>query len=165
MEQQEQDLWKIVDVGGYAALATLFSFTLEGIKMKVESDDTDLQELRDRIKNSFEKLSNRFEEMNLNLLDKQRFPVDTLRELKSDVFPEMGTKFKELDLLLKHFIAGASHLKLRITSKIKNCRELVKLMGELGLKFSRSNGYWEYRETKPERVYLEITPDQSKEGS
>lgn len=154
MEQKEQNLWKLVDVGGFAAYGTLFAFTLEAIKGKVENDEIDIQEQQDRIKNSYENISNRFQKINLNLLDKS-FPVDTLRKLKEKLFPEMGNKYKELETLLKHFIAGSSHLKIRILNKIKECKEIVKQMNDLGIKFSRNDRYWEYRKTNPKRIYLD----------
>ncbi len=121
MEQQEQDLWKIVDVGGYTSYGTLFAFTLDAIKKKVESNEMDMQNQRDIFKSSHEKISKRFQEMNLNLLDKT-FPLDALRELKENVFPEMGLKYKELDSLLKHYISGSYQLKERILKKIKECK-------------------------------------------
>ena len=162
MEQEERDLWKIVDVGGYAALGTLFAFTLEAIKIKVESDEKDMQEQQYRIKNSYENISKRFQEINLSLLDK-RFPVNTLRKLKEKLFPEIGLKYKEMNTLLKHYISGSSHLKIRILNKIKECQELVKQMGELGQNFSKNDRYWEYRNTNPERIYLEDNLNKSDE--
>lgn len=157
MEQEERDLWKIVDVGGYAAYGTLFAFTVDAIKSKVESGEKDLQNQRDLIRTSYAKISKRFQDINLGLLDK-RFPVDALRELKEDVFPEMGLKYKELDSLLKHFLSGSYQLKERILKKIKECREIIKKMGDLGIKFSKNDRYWEYRKTNPERLYLEQPP-------
>ena len=162
MEQEERDLWKIVDVGGYAALGTLFAFTLEAIKRKVESDDSDMQEQRDTINNSYKNISDRFQKINLSLLDKQ-FSIDTIRELKEKLFPEMGLKYKELDTLLKHYISGSSHLKIRVLKKIDECRKLVKQMGELGMQFSKNDRYWEYRKTNPERIYLEDISNKSGE--
>lgn len=162
MEQQKQNLWKIVDVGGYAALGTFFAFTLEAIKIKVESDKVDMQEQRDAIKNSYKNISERFQKINLSLLDKQ-FPIVTLRKLKEKLFPEMGLKYKELDTLLKHYISGSSHLKIRVLKKIDECRELVKQMGELGMQFSKNDRYWEYRKTNPERIYLEDISNKSGE--
>lgn len=156
MEQQEINLWRMVDVGGYAAMGTLFAFALESIKTNIENDNNDntnIQEQMDKINNSYEKISKRFQKMNLNLLDK-RFPVDTLRKLKEQVFPEMGKKYKELETLLRHYISGAFHLKIRILNKIKECKELVKQMSDLGIEFSKNDRYWKYRNTNPERIYL-----------
>ncbi len=154
MEQKEQNLWKLVDVGGYAAYGTLFAFTLESIKTKVESDELDMQEQQDRIKTSFENIFNRFQKIDLSLLDK-KFPLATLRELKEKVFPEMGLKYKELNTLLKHFISGSSHLKIRIINKINECKKIIKQMNDLGIEFSKSERYWEYRKPNPDRIYLE----------
>ncbi len=154
MDQTEQNLWKKIDVGGYAAYGTFFSFTLEGIKNRVNKDDTNIQELRDKLNAFYNNISKRFQDINLSLFDK-RFPTDTLRELKDSVFPEMGAKFKELDSLLKYFLNGSSHLKVRIEKKIDECEALISKMGELGQQFSRNNRYWEYRNTNPERDYLE----------
>ncbi len=157
MEQQEINLWRMVDVGGYSAMGTFFAFALESIKTNIEDDNNDntnnIQEQMDKINSSYEKISKRFQKINLNLLDK-RFPVDTLRKLKGQVFPEMGKKYKELDTLLKHYISGAVYLKIRILNKIKECKELVKQMGDLGIEFSKNERYWEYRKTNPERIYL-----------
>ncbi len=154
MDQEEQNLWKIIDVGGYAAYGTLFSFSLEALKKRVEKDAVDIQELRDKINVYFNNISKRFYDINMNLFDK-RFPIDVLKELRGTVFPEMGAKFKELDSLLKFFLSGSSHLKMRIGKKIDECEVLISKMGELGQKFSKNDRYWEYRNTKPERDYLE----------
>lgn len=162
MDQKEQELWKMVDVGGFAAFGTLFSFTLDAIKTKVESDKTDTHEQQEALGKAYENISNRFWDMNLTLLDKKIFPVDTLTALREKLLPEMGNKYKELDTLLKHYIAGASHLKLRIIAKIKECRDIVKQMNELGQKFSKNDRYWEYRKTKPERIYLDSSNKSAK---
>ena len=143
-----------MDVGVYAAYGTLFAITLDSIKTKVESDETDMQEQQDRIRNSYKNISNRFQKIDLSLLDK-KFPVNALRELKANVFPEMGNKYKELDILLKHYISGASHLKIRIINKINECRKIVKQMNDLGIEFSKNERYWEYRKPNPDRIYLE----------
>jgi hypothetical protein len=155
MDQKEVDLWKIVDVGGYAAYGTFFSLTMEALKSRIEKDNKDIQELRDRIALFHKNISKRFQDMNLNLFDKKIFPVDTLRELRDGLFPEMGAKFKELDSILKYFLSGSSHLKGRVISKVKECEELITKMGELGQKFSKNDRYWEYRKTNPVRVQLE----------
>jgi hypothetical protein len=162
MDQKEQDLWKMVDVGGFAAFGTLFAFTLDAIKSKVENDKTDTHEQQETIGKAYDNISKRFQDMNLNLLDKKIFPVDALRELREKLFPEMGMKYKELDTLLKHYIAGATHLKVRIVHKIQECRGIIKQMNELGQKFSKNDRYWEYRKTKPERIYLDSTNKSAK---
>lgn len=162
MQEQEKDLWKTVDVGGFAAFGTLFAFTLEAIKGKVERGETDLDELREKLHKSYDTINMRFEEMNLTILPKE-FPVSTLRHLKQDLFPEMGKKFGELDKLIKHFLGGATHLKLRITKKIEDCDNVITQMTELGQEFSRNDRYWEYRNTNPERVYLDGSKSKSGE--
>lgn len=154
MDLQEQELWKKVDIGGYAAVGTLFSFTLEAIKNKVESEEMDMKEEQDKIKISYDNIIKRLDAINLTLFDK-RFPVNTIRTLKEKLFPEMGLKYKELNTLIKHYVSGASHLKLRIVNKIKECQAVVKQMHELGQEFSKSDRYWEYRNTNPKRIYLE----------
>ncbi|MBU1076220.1 MAG: hypothetical protein KKH98_02935 [Spirochaetes bacterium] len=156
MDQNEQDLWKKVDVGGYAALGTLFAFILDAIKNKVESDKTDVKEQLDTMNHSYKIISKRFEAIDLGRFDK-RFPVDTLRKLKEKLFPEMGNQYKGLNTMLKHYISGSSHLKVRILHKIKECKAVVKQMNELGQEFSKNDRYWEYRKTNPERIYLEGT--------
>jgi hypothetical protein len=154
MDEAEQKLWHAIDVGGFAAYGTLFSFTLESIKNRVEKDSKEIQDPRDKINTYYKNITQRFQAMNLGALDK-RFPVDVLKELRDRVFPEMGAKFKELDSLLKYFISGSVHLKGRIAGKIKECDDLVTKMGELGIKFSKNDRYWEYRKTNPTRDYLE----------
>lgn len=154
MDESERQLWRSIDVGGYAAYGTLFAFTLEGLKKRVESDAPDIQEVRDRLTHYFKNLADRFQAMNLSKLD-NRFPVAVLKEVRDQLIPEMATKFKELDALLKHFLSGASHLKMRIGKKIDECQALVTRMGELGQEFSKNPRYWEYRKTNPERDYLE----------
>ncbi len=154
MDQREIDLWRMVDVGGYASMSTLFSFTLKTIEMKIEKDNPDIQKERDRINDSYQKLSKRFQQINLHLLNKN-FPLETLHEIKENLIPEMGQKYTELDTLLKHYVSGETHLKIRILNKIKECRDIVKRMSDLGIEFSKSNLYWEYRNTKPQRIYLE----------
>ena len=158
MDQQEMDLWKILDVGGYAAYGTLFSFTLEALKKRVENDAKDVQELRYKLNSYYNNIKTRFQNMNLNLFEK-RFPMDTMKELRNIVFPEMGAKFKEHDSLIKFFLSGSTHLKGRIAKKIDECEVLISKMGQLGQKFSKNDRYWVYRDTKPERDYLEKPQD------
>lgn len=154
MDESERQLWHSIDVGGYAAYGTLFSFTLEGLKKRVETDAADIREMRDRLGHYFKNLSDRFQAMNLSKLD-NRFPVAVLKEIRDRLIPDMAAKFKELDALLKHFLSGASHLKVRIAKKIDECQALVTRMGELGQEFSKNPRYWEYRKTDPVRDYLE----------
>jgi hypothetical protein len=154
MDPKEQELWRMVDVGGYAAMLTFISFTLESLKSKIEKDSTDIKDEKEKINNSYEILFKRFQEMNLNLLDK-RFPVEILREIKEKVLVELGQKYKELETLLKFYISGSTHLKIRIINKIKECQGLVKQLNDLGLEFARNDRYWEYRNTNPQRIYLE----------
>jgi hypothetical protein len=158
MDQKEVELWKIVDVGGFAAYGTFFSLSLEAMKTRVEKENKDIKELKDRIDRFHQNITKRFKDMNLTLLDK-RFPVDVLKELRDRVFPEMGTKFKELDSLLKYYLSGSMHLKGRVIAKIKECDEFITKMGELGQKFSKNDRYWEYRKTNPERISLERPED------
>jgi len=153
MDERELKLWRIVDVGGFSAYGTLFAFTLEAIKNKVENDETDVQEEMDRIMESYDNISQRYEKIDLNLLDKN-FPVETIRKIKEEALPEMGNRFKELETLTRHYVSGASHLKFRIVKKIDICKETVKQLNELGIEFSKSDRYWEYRNTKPDRIYL-----------
>lgn len=153
MDEREFKLWRIVDIGGFSAYGTLFAFTLESIKNKVENGETDLQEEINRIMESYENIYARYQKIDLSLLTKN-FPIDTIRKLKEDVFPELGKKYKELEILLKHYIGGATHLKVRIINKVNECQEIVKRVNELGIEFSKSERYWEYRNTNPQRIYL-----------
>jgi hypothetical protein len=155
MDAKEMALWKIIDVGGYAAYATFFSFTLEAIKNRVEKDNKDLQELRDKLNSFYSNINARFQAINLSQFDKKIFPVDVIREIRDSLFPELGKKIQELESLLKFFLSGSSHLKIRISKKIEECDKLITKMGELGQEFSKNSRYWEYRNTKPERDYLE----------
>ena len=106
------------------------------------------------IKGRYEKISQRFQEMDMTLLD-DRFPVKILKELKGEVFPEMGRKYTELELLLTPCFYSLPRFKEPILEKIDDCQSPMERMRLLGIEFAKNNRYQEYRKTSPIRIYLE----------
>ena len=154
MEQGELDLWRMVDVGWYNSCLSIFNLDLDSIREKVQKGETDVQGLRDSIKDYYVKISARFEGMNLELLD-DGFPVDVLGELRGNVIPTMGKRYDELDALLTQYASGSAAVEESIISKISECLSLVARMDTLGNEFEQNKGYREYRKTNPDRIYLE----------
>ncbi len=155
MEQEELDLWRIVDVGRYGSSNTIFKMALDIIEEEVQANKKYRQRLWDITKARYGKISTRFQKMDLNLLD-DVFPVDILKELKNNVFPKMGEKYDELDSLLTQYISCSSTVKKSALQKIDECQGLVKRMEVLGNEFAQNAGYRRYRETDPNRIYLEL---------
>jgi len=154
MDQKELDLWRMVDVGWYASTTSIFLYDLEIILKRIQEDKMNIQELWNSVKSCYEKISRRFQEMDLDLLN-DNFPIDILRELKNSVFPEMGKRYGELENLLTQYVLNQSNGNNQsIQKKIEECQNLVKRMDVLGKEFKRNERYGEYRSKNPERIYL-----------
>ncbi len=153
MKQEELDLWRMVDIGWYSSSRLNFKTALEIIEANVKEGKKDIQASWNIIKNRYTKISTRFEEIDLGSLD-DRFSVSVLDELKTDVFPEMGKVYGELDTLLTQYVSGSNPVSESILSKISVSQSLVERMRVLGNEFQQNERYHKYRETNPNRIYL-----------
>ena len=154
MKHEELDLWSMVDVGHYNSSGTLFNLKLGMIEDKIQKNQKDVQQLYSELKCRYQKISARFQEMDIGSLD-NRFPVNVLTELRNEVFPQMGTNYDELDALLMNYVSDTSSAKTPILEKIEECRGLLEKMRTLGREFGSNERYIEYRATNPSRNYLD----------
>jgi hypothetical protein len=153
MDQEELEIWRQIDVGYYGSTRAVFDIRLCTIEKDVLQNKQDVKKNLEPIKSRYEKIVERLQGMNLESLD-DRFPVDVLKELRDDIFPDMGRRYEELEFILNQYITTPAMQKSIVIDKIVECLNVVNRMGALGLKVSQNEGYIEYRRTNPDRIYL-----------
>lgn len=156
MEQEEIDMWRMIDVGGYVNSIGIFGHYMDFIGEDIRKGDFGMiEEDWAPIRKRYEGMRTRYEGIDPDKLD-SRFPKDIVAEVKNNIIPKLGADFAELEKLLD---LGAEHgfffiLRDAITARISECKISVNEMLNRSVPFVNWPGYHEYRKLKPKRLYV-----------
>jgi len=158
MKQEEINMWRMIDVGGYNASIGIFWDNLFNIQKGITSGEPeDIPRRWKQLNDRFEGFSERFEDMQLERLN-SKYPLAIMMELKNELVPKLTEELGALDALIdfceKHKEKNLyKRLPHTLVSAIDRCAEPLKKMFQLGKPFQAWPGYDDYRKSKTQRIY------------
>jgi len=139
-------LWKMVDIGGYAAGFMISELFLDPMAKNL-TDRTNpdfIQEGWDNVKERYRTINSGYQSINLELLD-DMFPLEILTAIRDEIFPEMGECYATLDGMLQPYLQDPSADAQPILEQIDKCKEIVRRAREKGREFGQHPKYRMYR--------------------
>lgn len=143
----EREGWKILDVKGYGGHIGLCRLYLSIIESSLIHDGERAEEYLNNLERECEAYLARFQQMDLEGLD-ERFPIETIRKLKTKTIPELELHYRELKKAFNDFESGQK--LTAVLEGISACRRTLSEMADARNAFFNYPGYTAYRKETDE---------------